>query len=131
MTGVQTCALPIYEAQGGERPHAGDLLQALGDGIIALAARHQAAFQGFDLFGEHGEHRQHGLHHRQAVGGHGGQNAFVKRFGRGIADRVAEALEGEAHGVDEVDAGAHQAVAQLEAEQIVLGLGGAVLQGMM
>ncbi len=43
---------------------------------------------------------------------------------------MAQALEGEADGVDEVDAGAHQGVAQLEAQQIMLGLGGAVLDGM-
>jgi hypothetical protein len=41
-----------------------------------------------------------------------------------MADNVAEGFEGEADGVDEVDAGAHQTVAQFEAEEIVLGLGG-------
>jgi len=110
--------------------HAGNLLEALGDGIILFAARHQAAFQDFDLLGKQGQHREHGLHHRQAVGGHGGQNVFVKRRRGRIADRVAEAFEGETHGVDEADPGAHQAVTELEAEQIVLGLGGAVLNRM-
>jgi hypothetical protein len=43
---------------------------------------------------------------------------------------VPEPLEGEADGVDEVHAGAHEGVPQLEAEQIMLGLGGAVLEGM-
>ena len=43
---------------------------------------------------------------------------------------MAEALEGEADGVDEVHARAHEAVAQLEAQQIVLRLGGAVLNRM-
>ena len=43
---------------------------------------------------------------------------------------MAQALEGEADGVDEVHAGAHQTIAELEAEQIVLGLGGAVLERM-
>ncbi len=61
-----------HKAQRGERPHAGDLLEALGDGIIAFAARHQIAFQGFDLVGDQGEHRQHRLHHRQTLGRHGG-----------------------------------------------------------
>jgi hypothetical protein len=105
-------------------------LEALGDGIIFFAARDQAAFQGFNLFGEQGQHRQHGLHHRQTIGGHRRQDVFVKRLRRRIADRVAEAFEGEADGVDEVDAGAHQAVAQLQAQQIVLGLGGTVLERM-
>ena len=119
-----------HEAHGRERPHAGDLLEALGDGIIHFATRDQAAFQGFDLFGDQGQHRQHRLDHRQTIGGHNGQDVFMKRLRRRIADRVAEALEREPHGVDEVHAGAHQAVAQFEAEEIVLGLGGAVLQGM-
>ena len=43
---------------------------------------------------------------------------------------MAEALEGETDGVDEVDAGADEGIAELEAEQIMLGLGGAVLDGM-
>ena len=43
---------------------------------------------------------------------------------------MAEALEGETDGVDEVDPGADQGVAQFEAQEIVLGLGGAVLDGM-
>ena len=43
---------------------------------------------------------------------------------------MAEALEGEAHGVDQIDPGAHQGVAEFEAEQIVLGLGRAVLNRM-
>ncbi len=43
---------------------------------------------------------------------------------------MPEALEREAHGVDEVDAGAHEAVAQLQAQQIELGLGGTVLERM-
>jgi hypothetical protein len=43
---------------------------------------------------------------------------------------MAEALEGETDGVDEVDAGADEGIAQFEAEQIVLGLGRTVLDGM-
>ncbi len=43
---------------------------------------------------------------------------------------MAKALEGEADGVDEVDAGADEGVAKFEAEQIMLGLGGTVLDGM-
>jgi hypothetical protein len=42
---------------------------------------------------------------------------------------VAEALEGEADGVDEVDAGADEGVTQFEAQQIMLGLGRAMLDG--
>ena len=36
-----------HEAQRRERPHAGDLLQALGDGIIAFAARAPGRAPGF------------------------------------------------------------------------------------
>jgi hypothetical protein len=43
---------------------------------------------------------------------------------------MAQALEREADGVDQVDAGAHQGVAQLQPQQILLGLGGAVFNGM-
>jgi len=43
---------------------------------------------------------------------------------------MAEALEGETDGVDEVDARAHQGGAQFKPQQIMLGLGGAVLDGM-
>jgi len=43
---------------------------------------------------------------------------------------MAKALEGEADGVDEADAGAHEGIAQLQAQQIVLRLGRAVLDGM-
>jgi hypothetical protein len=43
---------------------------------------------------------------------------------------MTQALEGEPDGVDEVDAGAHEGVAELEAEQIVPGLGGAVFNRM-
>jgi hypothetical protein len=118
------------KAQRGERADAGDLLEALGDGIIFFTALHQVAFHPFDLFAHLGEHGEQWLHDRQTIGGHVSQNRFVKRFTRRIAQGMAEALEGEADGVDEIDAGANQGVAQLEAEQVVLGLGGAVLDGM-
>ena len=118
------------EAQRGERADAGDLLEALRGGIILFAALHQVAFHPLDLFGHLGEHGEQRLHHRQTIGGHVGQHGFVKRLAGGIAHGMAEALEGEADGVDEVDAGADEGIAQFEAEQIVLGLGGAVLDGM-
>ena len=43
---------------------------------------------------------------------------------------MAETLEGEADSIDEVDAGAHQSIAQLQPQQIMLGLGTTVLDGM-
>ena len=43
---------------------------------------------------------------------------------------MAETLEGEPDGVDEAHAGADEGVAQLQAQEIVLGLGGTVLDGM-
>ena len=77
-----------HEAQRGERAHAGDLLEALGDGISIFAARDQVAFQGFDLFGKVAQDGEHRLDHRQTVGGHRRQNAFVKCLRRRIADRA-------------------------------------------
>ena len=43
---------------------------------------------------------------------------------------MPQALEGEPDGVDEADAGAGEGVAQLQAQQIVLRLGGTMLDGM-
>jgi hypothetical protein len=118
------------EAQRGERADAGDLLETLGDGISFAAALHQFAFHPFDLFGYLGQHDEQRLDHGQTIGGHVGEHRFVKRFAGGVAHGMAKALEGEADGVDEVDAGANQGVAQLEAQEIMLGLGGTMLDGM-
>jgi hypothetical protein len=117
------------EAQRGEWANAGNLLETLGDGIILFATLHQVVFHRFDLFGHLGEHDEQGLHHRQTIGGHIGQHGFVKRLAGGVAHYMAEAFEGEPDGVDEVDAGADEGVPEFEAEQIVLGLGGTVLDG--
>ena len=42
---------------------------------------------------------------------------------------MAQALEGEADGVDEVDAGADEGIAQFQAQQVMLGLGGKAIHG--
>ena len=42
---------------------------------------------------------------------------------------MAQTLEGETEGVDEVDTRPHEGIAEFEAQQIVLGLSGAVLDG--
>jgi len=118
------------EAKGGERAHAGNLLEALRGGIIFFAPLHEVAFHRLDLFGDVGEHGEQGLNHWQTIGGHIGQHRLVERFTGGVAHGMAEALEGEADGVDEVDARAHQSIAQFQTQQIMLGLSRAVLDGM-
>src|ERR1017187_3565714 len=118
------------EAQRGERADAGNLLEPLRGGILLFTALHQVVFHPLDLFGDVGEDSEQGLNHRQTIRRDVGQRRFVKRFAGGVAHRMAETLEGEADGVDEVDAGADEGIAQFEAEQIVLGLGRAVLDGM-
>ena len=54
----------------------------------------------------------------------------ISRASASLAKHKAQALEGEAHGVDEVDAGADEGITEFEAKQIMLGLGGAMLDGM-
>ncbi len=119
-----------YETERCQRADPGDLLEALGDGIIRAAALHEVAFHAFDLGGDLGEDGEQGLDDGQTIGGHVGQHRFVKRLAGGVAHGMAEALEGEAHGVDEVDAGADEGITEFEAKQIMLGLGGAMLDGM-
>ena len=118
------------EAEGGQWADAGDLLESLGDGVILFAARHQVAFQGFDLGGDQGQHRKQWLDDGQTIRRHLADDVLVKRLRRGVGHRIAQALEGEAHGVDQSDPGADERVAQLDAQQVVLRLGGAVLEGM-
>jgi len=118
-----------HEAQRGERTDAGDLLEALGDGIIRAAALHQVALHAFDLFRHLRQHGEQRLHHRETIGGHVSQYRFVKRLARRVAHGITEALEGEAHGIDEVDTGADEGITEFEAQEIMLGLGRAVLDG--
>ena len=118
------------EAQRGERAHAGDLLESLRGGILFLAALHQVAFHALDLFGHLDEHGDQGLNHRQTIRRDVGQHRLVKRLAGGITQGMTEALERETDGIDEVDAGADEGIAEFEAEQIMLGLGGAVFDGM-
>jgi len=105
------------------------LLEALRGGIIPFAALHQVAFHRFDLLSDLGQDREQRLNHRQTIGGHIGQHRFMERFTGRVAHGMAKALEGETDGVDEVDTGAHQSIAQFKPQQIVLGLGGAMLDG--
>ena len=68
------------EAECGEWPDPGDLLEPLGDGIILFGALHQFAFHPFDLLRHFRQHGEQGLHHRQTIGIGSGAGSEVVPF---------------------------------------------------
>lgn len=85
-----------------------------------------------DVFGEQVDDLKRGLDHREDFGVTAfqqGAAAFGEACGVGRGQTDAGTFEGEADAGDDVDALAHEVVAQLDLEEIALGLFGAVLDG--
>ena len=127
-------ALGVFEgenkAEGGDGADAGNLLEALGDGVLGLAQGFQLLFKCFDLAVEVFEAQEQGFD-EGTVGGFELKAGF---FGEGVGfdaggQEDAETFKQATGGVDEVDAGAHKGFADFEGDEGALSVFGAVLDG--